>query len=120
MPKHILEGLGYRTAWMCQYQPNDPSDVVWRFRDLPALAREAREHGLTEMVMWTWQTAFDASLPGPLPHLGTEQELLEAAKECRRRGVNLAPFISVIQASSKTAGRYSLQVTSNNGWTYHT
>lgn len=120
MPKHILEGLGFRTAWMCQYQPNDPTDVVWRFRDLPALADEAREHGLTEMVMWTWQPAFDASLPPPLPHLGTEEELLDAVKECRKRGVNLAPFISVIQASTKTAGRYGLQVTSNSGWTYHT
>lgn len=35
-------------------------------------------------------------------------------------GVNLTPFISVLQASPRTAGRYGLKVTDNSGWTYHT
>ncbi|NLI00459.1 MAG: hypothetical protein GX446_13320 [Chthonomonadales bacterium] len=120
MPRHIREGLGYRTVWMCQSQPQDPTDAVWRFGDLPELAREAADHGLTEMVMWAWQPAFDASLPAPFPHLGTEQELVEAARACREAGVRLTPFISVLQANPKTAGRYGLKVTDNNGWTYHT
>lgn len=120
MPRHIREGLGFRTVWMCQNQPNDPSDAVWRFTDLPGLATEAHDHGLDEMVLWTWEPGFDASLPPPFPHLGTEQEMLDAVRECRARGVNVAPFISVLQASPKTAGRYGLQVTGNNGWTYHT
>ncbi len=63
MPKHIREGLGYRTLWMCQNQPNDPTDVVWRFRDLPALAEEAKAHGLLEMVsvgLAAWLRRFSA------------------------------------------------------------
>ena len=120
MPKHVREGLGFRSVWMCQGQPGDPSDAVWRFRDLPALARDARDHGLGEMVLWGWGPAFDASLPAPFPHLGTEEELLGAVRECRALGVNVAPFISVIQASPRTAGRYGLKVPDNNGWTYHT
>jgi hypothetical protein len=120
MPRHIREGLGYRTVWMCQNQPADSSDAVWRFTELPGLAREARDHGLTEMVMWGWHRGFDASLPTPFPHLGTEQELIEAARQCKQAGVNLAPFISVLQASPKTADRYGLKVPNNNGWTYHT
>ena len=84
---------------MCQHQPDDPSDAVLRFADLPGLAKEAKEHGLVEMVLWGWTAAFDASLPAPFPHLGTEQELLAAVRECRKLGVNVAPFISVIQAS---------------------
>ena len=120
MPRHIREGLGYRTVWMCQNQPADAADAVWRFSDLPALAQEARAHGLTEMVMWAWHRGFDASLPAPFPHLGTEQELLEAARRCKEVGVNLTPFISVLQASPRTADRYGLKVPNNNGWTYHT
>ncbi|MBM3493964.1 MAG: hypothetical protein FJX72_06550, partial [Armatimonadetes bacterium] len=120
MPKHIREALGYRTVWMCQSQPGDPSDAVWRFADLPGLAREAAEHGLTEMVMWGWQPSFDAALPPPFAHLGTEQEMIEAAKACKAAGAGLTPFTSVLQASPKTAGRYGLKVTDNNGWTYHT
>ena len=120
MPRHIREGLGYRTVWMCQTQPADALDAEWRFSDLPELAREARDHGLTEMVMWAWHQGFDASVPPPFPHLGTEQELLEAARRCKAAGVNLVPFISVLQASPRTADRYGLKVSNNNGWTYHT
>jgi hypothetical protein len=120
MPKRIREGLGFRSVWMCQNQPADPSDAVWRFRDLPALARDAREHGLAEMVLWSWGPGFDASLPAPFPHLGGEGDLLAAARECRELGVNVVPFISVLQANPRTAGRYGLKVPDNNGWTYHT
>lgn len=119
MPQHIREGLGFRSLWMCQNQPHDPDDVVWRFRDLPDLAREAHEHGLSELVLWAWQPAFDPSLPPPFPHLGTEQELLDAVRDCRKLGVNVAPFISVVQARSPAAERYGRKAT-NNTWTYHT
>ena len=120
MPRHVREGLGYRSLWMCQNQIHDPADVVWRFSDLPALAAEAKDHGLLEMVMWSWQPGFDASLPTPFPHLGTEAELLDAVAQCRAIGVNVAPFISVVQAGPKTAARYRLTIPDNNGWTYHT
>lgn len=120
MPQRIRDGLGFRTVWMCQNQPDDPSDAVWRFADLPSLAKEAKDHGLVEMVLWAWHPAFDASLPAPFPHLGTEQEFLGAVGECRRLGVDVAPFISVLQANPRTAGRYGLKVPDNNGWTYHT
>jgi hypothetical protein len=120
MPDHIRDGLGFRTLWMSQGQPNDPGDAVWRIRDLPELAKEAKDHGLREMVLWACHQGFDASLPAPFPHLGTEAEFVEAVRQCRQIGVNVAPFISVIQASPKTAGRYGLKIPDNNGWTYHT
>ena len=101
-------------------QPNDPTDAVWRFCDLPGLAQEAKDHGLTEMVLWGWQPGFDASLPAPFPHLGTRAGVARGGRECRKIGVNVAPFISVLQASPKTAGRYGLKIPDNNGWTYHT
>ena len=85
-----------------------------------SLAKEAKEHGLHELVLWAWQPAFDASLPSPYSHLGTEREMIDAIGECRRMQVNVAPFISVLQASPKTAGRYGLKIPDNNGWTYHT
>ena len=121
MPEHVREGLGYRTVWMCQNQtqrsrPTRCGGSV----TCPRLAAEAKDHGLLEMVMWAWQPGFDASLPAPFPHLGTEAELLDAVAECRKIGVNVAPFISVLQAGPKTAGRYGLKIPDNNGWTYHT
>jgi hypothetical protein len=120
VPKHVREGLGFRTAWMCQAQPNDPQDAVWRFRDLPDMAREAKDHGLDEMVLWATWHGFELPLPPPFPHLGTADELEAAVAECRRLGVNVAPFISVLQARRKTGAKYGLQVPETGGWTYHT
>lgn len=120
LPRHVKEGLGYRTVWMCQSQPNDPQDAIFRFSDLPKLARECKEHGLEEMVLWGWHKAFVIPMPPPYKHLGTEQDMVNAVKECRKMGVNVAPFISVLQANPETAPRFGLKVTDNNGWTYHT
>ena len=121
LPQHVREGLGYRTLWMCQNQPGDPErDAVWRFADLPELAREAKAHGLTEMVLWSTHPGFELPLPPPYPHLGTEQELAAAVAACREIGVNVAPFLSVLQANRKTGPRYGLTVPETGGWTYHT
>ena len=45
VPQHVRDGLGFRTVWMSQYQPNDPQDTVYRFSDLPGLAEKARSTG---------------------------------------------------------------------------
>lgn len=120
VPKHVREGIGYRTTWMCQNQPNDPQDAVFKFTDLPALAKECKDYGIDEMVLWAWNKSFVLPLPGPYPHLGTEQDMVKAVSQCRKIGVNVAPFISVLQANPETAPRYDLKITNNNGWTYHT
>ncbi|HEX2924618.1 MAG TPA: hypothetical protein VHS28_11410 [Chloroflexota bacterium] len=120
VPKHVREGIGYRTAWMCQNQPNDPKDAIFTMKDLPKLAEECKENGIDEMVLWAWNKGFILPLPGPYPHLGTEKDMVQAVKECKRLGVNVVPFISVIQANPESAPRYNLKVTDNNGWTYHT
>lgn len=120
IPQRVREGLGYRTIWMCQCQPDDPQDVIFRLDELPKLARECKENGLDEIVMWAWNRAFVLPMPPPFAHLGTEQDMADAVKECRALGVNVAPFISVLQANPETAPRYGAKVTDNNGWTYHT
>lgn len=120
VPKNVREGLGYRTLWMCQNNPEDPEDAIWKFKDLPKLAKESKEHGLDEMVMWNWNRFFILPLPGPHAHLGTEKEMVDAIKQCKEMGVNVAPFISVLQANPESAPRYGATIGDNNGWTYHT
>jgi len=120
LPKHVHEGIGFRTVFMSQYQPADPKDAIFTFKDLPKLAAESKENGLDEMVIWAWCEAFTLPLPKPFAHLGTEEDMVTAVKECKKLGVNLVPFITVLQASQKTAPRYNLKVLDNKGWTYHT
>ncbi|MCK9411036.1 MAG: hypothetical protein M0Q53_01965 [Prolixibacteraceae bacterium] len=120
LPKHVREGIGFRTVFMSQYQPTDPKDAIFTFKDLPKLAAECKENGLDEMVIWAWCEAFTLPLPKPFAHLGTEEDMVTAVKECKKLGVNLVPFITVLQANQKTAPRYNMKVLDNKGWTYHT
>ncbi len=120
VPDHVRRGLGFRSAWMCQNQPGDPGDAVWKFPDVPELAREAKDHGLDEMMLWATHPGFTLPMPQPQPQLGTEKDFAEAVAECRRLGVNVAPFISVLQANKATGPRYGLAVPETGGWTYHT
>ena len=118
VPDHIRKGLGYRTIWMSRAYPKEPQDAVWTFSDLPKLARESKEHGLHEMVLWFIQDYFELPLPPFHPHLGGERELLKAVGECKRMGVNVVPFISVCSVKEKTGARYGIRQFPGN-WTYH-
>jgi hypothetical protein len=72
------------------------------------------------MVLWGTHPGFTLPLPQPFPHLGTEADLAAAVAECRSLGVNVAPFISLLQANKATGPRYGLSVPETGGWTYHT
>ena len=121
VPKHVREGLGFRTVWMSQCEPEDPlGDAVWKMSDLPKLAEESKAHGIDEMVLWAWCPGFELPLPGPYKHLGTEKQMSEAIAQCRKLGVNVAPFISVLQAGRSTGHKYGLTVPESGGWTQHT
>jgi hypothetical protein len=118
VPGHIRDGLGFRSLFMCNWQPKDgPRDVLWKFSDLPKVAEECREHGLTEMVLWFWHDSFQLPMPPAFAHLGGQQELLKAAAECKRRGVPVSLFISVVALANPTAARYGLGL--GGVWTYH-
>ena len=120
VPNHVREGIGYRTVWVCEGQPDDPRDAIFKWTDLPKLAKESKAHGIDEMVIWGMMKPFVLPVPAPYPHLGTKQELTDAISECTKLGVRITPFISVCQATAEEAPKYGLAVTDNNGWTYHT
>jgi hypothetical protein len=110
LPDHVRDGLGYRTLWMkSTYYPDDPQGNYFTFNDLPKAAQEAKENGLDEMVVWGWyRECFTLPLPPPNHFLGTEQDMVNAVAECKKIGVNVSPFISVMIAGPKTASKYGL------------
>ena len=110
VPDHVRDGLGYRTLWMrASWYPEDTGGNYFTFNDLPKAAREAKENGLDEMVLWGWyKECFTLPLPPPHPLLGTEQEMINAVAECKKIGVNVSPFISVMTANPRTALKYGL------------
>lgn len=118
IPEHVKDGMGFRSVWLAKGIPSDPQDVIYRYRDLPRLAQESIEHGLDEMVVWFWSPAFQLPME-TIPALGTKQELIDAVAECRRLGVNINLFISVLYLANPTAGHYGLKPVKEMSWTYH-
>ena len=118
LPEHIKKGMGFRTVWMTKGVANDSLDAIYRYNDLPRLAKESKQHGLNEMVIWFWCPYLQLPVQ-TLDHLGTEQELIDAVAECKRLGVNLNLFISVLYLADPTASRYGLTPTKEASWTYH-
>lgn len=111
VPDHVRDGLGYRTLWMrSTYYPEDPQGTYFTFNDLPKAAREAKQNGLDELVIWGWyKECFTLPLPPPSRFLGTEQDMVNAVAECKKIGVNVSPFISVMIAGPKTVSKYGLK-----------
>lgn len=90
--KYLAGALGFRTIWCANSYDNRP---ICRFKELPAVAKDALDHGCHEISLWVWTDRY-MELPYRLhPALGTEEELREAISACREMGVNLVPFTSV-------------------------
>jgi hypothetical protein len=121
VPDHVRNGLGYRTVWMSQNYANVPGgDHNFRFADLPMLARESREHGIDELCLWDWNLGLQVPIPPPFRQVGTEPDLASAVAECKRLGVNVNLFISVMGLANPSAKSYGLTPPEDGGWTYHT
>jgi hypothetical protein len=122
VPERVRKGLGFRTLWMSNpAYPGDPDAgkfVIWKFKDLPAQAREAKEHGLDEMALWMWNQGLQLPITPPFPRLGSEEDLVKAIAECKKIGVNVSLFISVYSLAEPSASRYGLKVPAEGGWTY--
>ncbi len=54
LPAHVRDGLGFQTIWMIESLERDPARAYFRYSDLPRVARDAKEHGIDELVLWGW------------------------------------------------------------------
>ncbi len=121
LPKHVREGLGYRTIFMMRgVPPNTKEDIACSIDDLVQMAADAKEHGVDEIVPWFWCPPFQIPFH-TLPVLGTDETFAAAVRRCRELGVNISPFISCYALANPTAERYGLKIekTAGSGWTYH-
>jgi hypothetical protein len=117
LPRHVRDGLGFRSVWMTQDPEWDPAKAYFRFQDVPRLAEEARQYGLDELVPWFWCSYF--RLPIPLrTDLGTTQDFLEGVRKAQELGVNVAPFVSLHIILNPYVERYGVKP-GHEDWTYH-
>ncbi|MEJ0103859.1 MAG: hypothetical protein WDO19_15435 [Bacteroidota bacterium] len=111
LPGHVRDGLGYQTLWMRNFfYPEDPEGNNFTFKDLPKAARDAKENGLDEMVLWGWwKEPFTLPLLPVNRFLGSQEDLVNAVAECKKIGVNVAPFRSVMIANPSSVGNYGVE-----------
>ncbi|MBO0802688.1 MAG: hypothetical protein J2P25_06380 [Nocardiopsaceae bacterium] len=85
-------------AWQSTIISYPDGTVGYRFRDLPALARRAREAGINVLQIDGWDVGgIDRDYPdySPDPRLGTADELRQALAECRDLGVRVMLFTNL-------------------------
>jgi hypothetical protein len=95
-----------------------PERATIRFKDLPRIARDTREHGLDEMAVWRW--CFHLRMPiAHRPVLGTAEEWVQAVKTSRAEGVNIAASLGIHLLHHTQLARYGVEYTARNAWNFH-
>ncbi|MCL5103415.1 MAG: hypothetical protein M1133_04795 [Armatimonadetes bacterium] len=118
LPSHVRDGLGFQTIWMIPHPvENDSEKAAFKYKDIPAIARDARAHGLDELVPWFWSRDFELPIP-TIDALGTRDDFAAGVREARRLGVNVAAFISIRAVRDRLAPRYGAPKATES-WTFH-
>lgn len=117
-PRKVREATGYRTIWIAEQYPKDPDSVKYTFDDLPKVASDMLEHGLTDLSVWG---AFDMVLPlGPghfFESLGGFEKFRKNAAALSAMGVDIVPFVSFVSIWRDTCTRYGLHLgPAQAGW----
>lgn len=109
VPQRAKEMLGFRTIFMSNGYPKDPTDYCWKYDDMPKIAEDMVEHGLYDMNVWGqfWYfLPFSKDLF--YPEWGGFDNWKKNADTVRSMGVTITPLVSWISAWSETAERYGI------------
>ncbi|MHB1483769.1 MAG: hypothetical protein ACYCYI_03810 [Saccharofermentanales bacterium] len=119
LPEHVKNEIGFKTIFMAESQEYKQERCEYLWKDLPALAKECKDAGISEINCWSGNEGF--KLPIPIRTiLGTEEEFTEAMRECKDIGVNVSMFISVSTLDPETSRKFGGAGTRESGWSYHT
>lgn len=120
--------IGQYSFWM-SWHYQDWQDVKFTYRDIPAIAAEARAAGFRELTL-ARATKLDFCLPHVIrEQLGTLDELKAAVAASRQLGVNITPFVTcktirenTIRADQRPAEWFAEDAAHHHtvsNWSYH-
>jgi hypothetical protein len=92
-------------AWQSVIISNSEDAAVWKFKDLPRLAAEAKKYGVSTFEILGWDVGgIDRGYPqySPDARLGTPEEFRGALAEMRKLGVHPLIFANVQFADTAT------------------
>jgi hypothetical protein len=118
VPKRVREGVGFQTIWMMQNLECDPRYATFRFSDFGRIARDAKAHGISEIVVWGWCNYM--TFPITLKEgIGSVDDMIAGIRDAREAGVNISLFVSLKEISDQYAKKYGLKPDSSRPWSYH-
>jgi hypothetical protein len=97
--------LRKENAWQSIILSNSEDVVVHRFNELPKLAADAKQYGITTFEILGWDMGgIDRGYPQyrPNPHLGTPEEFKKALADIRALGVHPLIFSNIQFADTAT------------------
>ena len=103
--KRPLTWLRKEMAWQSVIISNCEDAIVWKFKDLPKLAADAKKYGVTTFEILGWDIGgIDRGYPQyrPDPRLGTAEEFRQALAEVRKLGVHPLIFANIQFADTAT------------------
>jgi hypothetical protein len=103
--KRPLSWLRQENAWQSIILSNPEDVVVHRFSELPKLAADAKQYGITTFEILGWDVGgIDRGYPQyhPSPRLGTPQEFRKALADIRAIGVHPLIFTNIQFADTAT------------------
>ena len=90
-------------AWQSVILANCEDVVVWKFKDLPKLAADAKKYNVTTFEILGWDMGgIDRGYPQyrPNPRLGTPEEFRQALAEVKKLGVHPLIFSNIQYADT--------------------
>ena len=112
VPRCMKEWMGFRTVWMGSGYPKDPEDAAWTYYDMPRIADDIAEHGLSAMNLWGWSNSdyFPYTKDTLYPEYGGIETFKKNVEVCREKGVDVYPLVSFVQIWYKQATERGLPV----------
>lgn len=104
--KRPLTWLRKEMAWQSIIISNCEDVMVWKFKDLPKLAADAKKYGVTTFEILGWDVGgIDRGYPQyrPDPRLGTPEEFRQALSDVRKVGVHPLIFANIQVADTATS-----------------
>lgn len=126
--------LYHEDAWQSTIINYPDDTILYRFEDLPRLARDAKAYGINVIQIDGWDVGgIDRGFPiyEPDPRLGTHEDFIRAVRACQAEGVRFLLFANVQSVNTETGifrewlNKEAVRDAYENlvsvvGWGYHT
>lgn len=110
VPQRAKEMLGFRTIFMNDGYPKDPTDHSWKYEDMPEIGRDMAEHGLYDMNVWY---CFSLALPFGKDKFysewGGEEEFKKSVQTLKEMGIVTTPLVSWISLWDDSCKHYGIE-----------